>query len=822
MSPYYFRLCAAFLLIAVGVSQAGAQITGVITDQDGEPLPYANIYIAGTNIGTASNIDGTYLLDLEPGSYEVIYQYVGYESARRSIDLSAESVTERVALRPESVELSGVTISADAEDPAYPIMRKAIAKRDYHLNLVKAFHADIYIKGLIKMTDAPTKIMGQEVGNLNGLLDTARQGVLYLSETRSTVNFIAPDGFSEEIYAKRTSGSNDGVDFNNLRFSWFNFYKERLEFEREVISPLADDAFTYYRFRLEGVTYNADGQEVNKIAVLPKDSYRPTVFGHLYIGEDSWDIHSLSLSITGKSQKLSMIDTVTFKQNHVPVPAREVQGRYMRNQSITFSSGLLGFKVVGGFTYVFNDFEITTTEQARSRKAEVLRVLEEAEKDSVYWQANRPIPLTSEERSGYRKRDSLKVLRTSKPYLDSIDRENNKLSWSKPLLGYTYSNSYKKYSISNSGLIQKISFNAVEGIKVGNATTYRFFNDETGTSFTAKGNVYYGFSDQRWKAYGSLSHRYNRKESAWWRLSGGRRYMQVDHQNPVPPISNTLRSLFNKEHLSNVYQNTGLALATGRELVNGLFYRLRVGYSHRSPLDNNSDWSLYNRDEEYEPNDIGIARDRKSYYHAALIWYPGIQYMTYPTSKTWLTSDWPRVELEWTHALPVWDAEDQADYSQLELSIRDSDLPIGLWGSLRYNVSAGTFLRNTTMNRVDRRHFLTNDLTVNWDERYSRQYKNMPYYTYDTDQSYVSVITEYDFKGLLMDKVPLLRDVGAHTIIALGHLTTTDQTYNEVSVGLDGFKLLGLNILRLDYVWSWDGADFLDHAFVLTLRNTTF
>jgi hypothetical protein len=814
-------LSALSVLLTLLPTLVLAQLTGSVLDDAGQPLPYANIYVSQTNIGTASNTDGSYALDLPPGDHTIIYQYVGYTSERRVINIGNDPIVVDVTLRPESIEVAAVTIAADAEDPAYGIMRKVIAKRDYHRNLIKAFTADIYIKGLVKMTDAPEKIMGQEVGNLNGLLDTSRQGVLYLSETRSKIDYSAGGEFRETVYAKRTSGSNDGIDFNNLRFAWFDFYKERLPFERDIISPLADEAFTFYRFRLDGTFYDEDGNEVNKIEVTPKDSYRPTVFGYLYIVENDWNIHSLDLKFTGRSQKRQFIDTVTIKQNHVPVPGSTDRARYLINQSLDFGSSLLGFRIHGAFTYVFTDF-LPKDAIVKKRKAEVLTVLEGAEKDSIYWKQNRPIPLTEEEVAGYYKRDSLKVLQSSRPYLDSIDRANNKLTIRNLLLGHTHSNSYKKYQIYNSGLAQKLSFNAVEGIKAGNQTTFTYDNEETGRRTVASTNVYYGFADRRWKAYGSLYHRYNPKEYGWWRLSGGRRYQQVDRQNPIPPISNTLRSLLDKQHLSKVFSNTGVSLATGRELLNGLFGSVRVGYAHRTPLDNATDWSLGNRDATFEPNDIGVARDRSSHYELGLVWYPGIKYMSYPTRKTWIGSKWPRVELTFTQAVAIWDVADQAEYQQIELNIRDSDVALGIWGSLRYNLTLGTFIDNTYLNRVDRRHFLTNDININWDERYFSQFKSMPYYTYDTDEGYAMLIAEHNLNGLLMDKVPLLRDLGARTVIGGGHLSTTDRSYSEVSIGLDGFKLFDFNLLRLDYIWSWDGGDFLDQGFVITLRNPLF
>ncbi|MCB0640468.1 MAG: carboxypeptidase-like regulatory domain-containing protein, partial [Phaeodactylibacter sp.] len=57
-----------------------AQVYGTVTDVYGEALPFANIYLKGTSTGTAANIEGVYELQLEPGSYEIVFQYIGYET----------------------------------------------------------------------------------------------------------------------------------------------------------------------------------------------------------------------------------------------------------------------------------------------------------------------------------------------------------------------------------------------------------------------------------------------------------------------------------------------------------------------------------------------------------------------------------------------------------------------------------------------------------------------------------------------------------------------------------------------------------------------
>lgn len=93
-----FIITFYFLLLSTAlIAQQFGSIVGTVTDQDmnNDPLPFANIAIEGTNIGTTTDFDGLFELpNLETGTYTVIISFVGYESQRVSVDIEAEKVTE--------------------------------------------------------------------------------------------------------------------------------------------------------------------------------------------------------------------------------------------------------------------------------------------------------------------------------------------------------------------------------------------------------------------------------------------------------------------------------------------------------------------------------------------------------------------------------------------------------------------------------------------------------------------------------------------------------------------------------------------------------
>jgi len=74
----FLFLCFA-LALSSGLSAQKGQIKGRVFDEiNNEPLPFANVVIEGTTTGTSTDVDGNYVLEVEPGLYNVTASFVGY------------------------------------------------------------------------------------------------------------------------------------------------------------------------------------------------------------------------------------------------------------------------------------------------------------------------------------------------------------------------------------------------------------------------------------------------------------------------------------------------------------------------------------------------------------------------------------------------------------------------------------------------------------------------------------------------------------------------------------------------------------------------
>src|SRR5688572_13723908 len=117
-------------------------LKGKVTDAQGEPLPFATVYIQGTTNGTTTNSDAEYQLPLTPGTYKVTCQFMGFKPEVYSVTIQGEeTVTHNFSLVDQTLKMKDVVVKANAEDPAYAIIRKTIKKRKEHLDQVKSFQA---------------------------------------------------------------------------------------------------------------------------------------------------------------------------------------------------------------------------------------------------------------------------------------------------------------------------------------------------------------------------------------------------------------------------------------------------------------------------------------------------------------------------------------------------------------------------------------------------------------------------------------------------------------------------------------------------------
>lgn len=73
------------LICQIGISQTGNLISGRVADDSGESIPGVNVLVKGTSIGTITDIDGSYSINVPQGSSIVVFSFIGYRTREETI-----------------------------------------------------------------------------------------------------------------------------------------------------------------------------------------------------------------------------------------------------------------------------------------------------------------------------------------------------------------------------------------------------------------------------------------------------------------------------------------------------------------------------------------------------------------------------------------------------------------------------------------------------------------------------------------------------------------------------------------------------------------
>lgn len=802
----------ALFLLFISLSTF-AQVKGKVTDENGNPLAAVSIHIENTYIGTTTNETGEYFLDIKKqGTFVIVFQYLGFKSQKIKSEFDNTIKTLDVKLQEENIELNTVVIDVK-NNPANEVIRNAIASKKENSEPTNNYKADFYSRGIFKIKDAPKKILGQKFDAFDESLDSTRSGILYLSETVSKITYKKPDKLKEVIVASKVSGKDNGFSFNSAASANFDCYDNYLPFQLNVVSPIADNAFNYYKYKLEGTFFDENKNQINKIKVTPKRTSEPVMEGYLYIVEDSWAIYAIDLSVNGNQIQSPAINTLTLKQNFSYNTQSKI---WIKNtQTLDFVASMLSINISGRFTYVYSNYIFEKQFDKKTFTREVLTFEKDAnKKDDLFWEQFRPVPLTNEESTDYLKKDLLQTKKKSKPYLDSIDAKNNKFGISDILLGYGYKNSFKKWSLDYDGLMKGIGFNTVQGWDLTTSFGYTKRNEDTRTFSSLKANFDYGFSEEKFRSYITYINKFSNQNQSEFRFAAGSKLAQFNNDNPIGKIVNTVSTLFFKDNYMKLYERNFINASFGREVFNGLTMNAELAYSERKPVFNTTDYAAVKKDQEYTSNNPLLPEDEitaaiikhnliKGYLKARISF--GQEYWSRPDGKFNLQNDkYPILYLGYEKGF----GGNEVIYNFDHLNARMTyNVTMGNKGNLEINAKAGKFYNAESIAFVDYKHFNGNQTYIGKDDRYLNTFNLLPYYSSSTNDAYFEWHAEHDDNGYIMNKIPLLNKLKSTLVLGYHNLSVPKRSpYHEYTVALNNLGFGKFKIFRLDYVHAYQNG----------------
>ena len=812
----YFVVLISLLIFCTNVH--ATKINGLVVDQSNNPLGFCSITVKESKQTVLSNDQGKFFLALPKGKYHFVVQHVGYETIAIDTLVDGDEMRLTFIMKNTTLTLTEVKVKAGGEDPAYEIIRNAIKQRKFNQTQVSAYTCEAYLKGLIRTVNFPDNFLGQPVDFEDG--DSSKNKIIFLSESISDIAFRQPDDVRVVVKSTRVSGQSNGLGLANpILISFYdNIVSLPKTFNpRGFVSPIADGALAYYRYKYLGVFFE-NGYQVNKIQVIPKRKWEPLFTGYIQIIENSWNIHSVNLSIDKESQ-LEFADKIRIEQQYNPIN-RDIW--MVATQTIFPEINFLGFAASGYFSTIYSRYDIDPVFDKKQFGRTVLKFDSLSNKrSSSFWDASRPIPLVKEEIEDFKKKDSLEKRREDPRYLDSLDKIQNRITGLGILInGPRFINRNKQSSLSFDPLLKSVSFNTVEGwVLQGSAA---FEKDLKGRrQFSVTPVLRYGTSNRLLNAYFSSSFRYGKKFVNRLSISMGKKVFQFNNANPIPQIMNTVSTLFDGANYMKIYQANFMQAGYFKALGHGIDMDVNIQYQNRNPMTNVDTLQIGGDRGKFKnltPNYPIEAGTGPMVSHQSLVasirfrFRPGARYVELPDGQVNTFSRSPVFSFQYSRAISgLFDNDSRFGKWRISM-VGDINFKIG--GEFRYKIQSGGFLHAQRVELPDYNHFIGN--LTGKATPYVESFQVAPFYSFSNREKFFGEFHgEYKLNGLLTNKIPLIKKLNLRLVTGANMILLKDRSYQELFLGIDNI----IKVLRIDYIRGHGQSLGSTHGIRLGIRG---
>ena len=170
-------------LLLISTFMVGQTISGKITTENGDEIPYANVYLKKTKIGTSSNDNGFYKLKkISKDSYTLIVSSIGFKTKSIKINVTSdEKITRNVTLLEDNsldeIVISGTLRPVSKSNSPVPI--------------------EVYSETFFKKN--PTPSIFESLQNVNGVrpqlnCSVCNTGDIHINGLEGPYTFVLIDG----------------------------------------------------------------------------------------------------------------------------------------------------------------------------------------------------------------------------------------------------------------------------------------------------------------------------------------------------------------------------------------------------------------------------------------------------------------------------------------------------------------------------------------------------------------------------------------------------------------------------------------------------
>jgi hypothetical protein len=807
---FTFSYCFTF-----SVCFGQTKVTGKVVDlETREPLPFVSIAFKGTTSGTTTDFDGNFSISIEKNVDSLLASYVGYNRAAKKVRVNQTQIIN-FELSKSSVGLQEVVIKP-GENPAHPIVRKALANKDNNdKEKLSAYQYEVYNKIEFDLNNITEDFKKKKVFKpfefVFENIDSTSVGEkpylpMFISENLSDFFYRKqPKKRKEIIKGSKISGvENSSVsEVMGDMYQNVNIYDNSiLVFDKNFISPISDNGFFYYRYYLID-SVRLDNHWCYQIQFMPKRKQELTFTGNMWINDTTFAIKRLEMKIA-EDANINFVKALNVVQDY-----KNVDGAWMLAKDrlvIDFEVRKDKMGIYGRKTTSYKDFVINKPkdDDFYEKTPDVLLLDGADQKDKAFWEASRHDSLSKNEKQIYAMVDTIQTLPAYKTYVDIIT---------------IFVSGYKDIGKIELGpYFNTYSFNKVEGnrFRIGGRTTNAFSRWHE-----LNGYVAYGTHDNDFKY--SLGFRSFLTKKPRQILSANyKKDLEILGQSQNAFTNdNILASLLRKQPLNNMTRLDQYTVGYEYEWFEGFNQKLSVINRRLTPLEDlpfryeriTSDGSI---------DTVHSLITSEVRFLTRFAWHE--KYLKGEFDRVNLGTIWPVLQLQYTAGIKGIFSSDYA-YHKVNFNLNDR-IRINPIGYTDYIVDFGQVFGKAPYPLME---LHGGNETYTYDPF---AFNMMNYYEFVSDK-YASLSIFHHFDGFFFNKVPLFRKLKWREVATFKGLTGTVSAanrnifrfpstlstlskgpYYEAGVGIENI----FKIFRIDALWR---LSYIDKDYVRNYESRT-
>ncbi|AVI50211.1 hypothetical protein C5O00_03110 [Pukyongia salina] len=780
----------AFIFLISIQALAQTKVSGVVNDEFGDPVAFANVIFKDSNEGTITNEDGRFYLE-SSDSYSAIWvSFVGYElknielTARVTYDLSVVLKEEASSL-DEVVVYSGKTSKKD--NPALVILRKIWEnRRENGVKKFDQYEYDKYEKLEFDLNTIDSGLIKSKV--FKGMefvweqIDTSKiTGNSYLPIfINEAYSKVYGDNLLNEEKEILEGNKNSGFENNQTLIAFIkDLYKEydvydnyMKFFDKAFTSPLSKTGIDVYNYVLLDSAFR-DNKWCYNIVYYPRRKNELTFKGDFWVNDTTWAIKEINLQAS-KSANLNWVREVYIEQefdvlnDSIFLITRDY---FLSDFSLKKKEGARG--IYGKRTTLYDNYQFDRVKDKKFYSEQTDPYAYEIyNRPDDFWEQRRMESLSKDEKGVYKMLDTLKTI----PRFKSLYN-----------IAATLASGYYEVGNFDIGPVFSVfGFNEAEGLRIRlGGRTYFSQNDPWRLEVFGA----YGFRDERFK-YG-VSGKWLLDRKSRLTVFGGNR-KDVEQTGASLTTSNDVlgRSLASSslitvganDKLSRINLSTaGFSMEPAKNL------KFQLTGSYRTLESATETFSL----DYFDQNGEIQSEISQPEIEFAVFYTPRRKTSGYGVERTIINDgDFPSFYLGYTYGLKDVLGGD-FEYNKLQ-ALYTQPWNIGGLGRLWSTIEVGKIYDPVPLGLLSP---IPGNQTL---FSIYNAFTNLDFYEFVTD-SYASLHLQHNFGGRIFSRVPLLRKLDLREVVGF---RAAYGTISDENIALNAPNGLLMQAPE-DIYWEW-------------------